>query len=117
MEGIDTVTLRTSGDSEGVTLTGDEFEDAVERITSRPQQLSFDVGGTRPSQIKLALSGKVPVDRQLLKGQRVAVHIIDDDGEILADAHGTVTAIAFVDKADSDGLVTTTREQKITLDT
>lgn len=114
MEGIDTVTISTPG-SEPVTMTGQEFEELPGRIL-RNMQLSFDVGGQRPQGIKLAIGGKIGVDRQLLKGERVMVNVCDENGEIICHAPGTVTAIAFVDKT-KEGFTETTREQKITLDT
>jgi hypothetical protein len=112
MSSIETVTLSTPG-REPVTVTGEQFEQVAERLH---RQLSFDVGGQKPSNIKLSFSGTLSIDRQLLKGQELVLHILDQDGEIIADAHGTVVAVAFVDKRDKDGFVTTTREQKVALD-
>lgn len=80
-------------------------------------QLSFEVGGQRPSKMKLAVTGKLAIDGQLLKGQRVALHVLDlETGELIADAPGTVVAVAFVDKTDGEGYVSTTREHKIAVD-
>lgn len=114
MSSIETITMSAPG-HDPVTVTGEQFERATDHLV-RNTQLSFDVGGQRPSGIKLSFTGSLEIDHELLKGEEYMVNIVDSDGEIIAGAHATVVAVAFVDKRDKEGYVTTTREHKLALD-
>lgn len=85
-------------------------------MTTMLEQLTLDftVGGHRPDQAKLSITGKLPIDQQLLKGHEVDIQI-SRNGEVIAEATGTVVAIAFSDKTDKELNVTTTRDHKIRL--
>lgn len=110
-----TMTFKTAeGESGPFPLSA--LEDATERMT-RNRQLSFDVGGQKPSRMKIGVTGSISIDEQLLKGQRVAVHLLNlESGELIAESPGTVVAVAFIDKTDKEGFVTTTREHKVAVD-
>lgn len=78
--------------------------------------LDFNVGGHRPDTARLGITGKIDLDKQLHKGENFVIQILDEDNEIIAAGSGTCVAIAFTDKTDKEGNVTTTREHKIKLD-
>ena len=81
------------------------------------RQLSFDVGGQRPTGAALSMSGKLALDRELRKGEQVVVNVVDENGEIVVSGHGAVVAVSFVDReTEAEGLVTT-REHKVKFDT
>lgn len=70
-------------------------------------QLSFEVGAS-PNVASLKISGGLALGRELRKGETVGIRIIDADGQILAEADGYVTAIAFKDKRNKYGDVEST---------
>ncbi len=87
-------------------------------MTTVLQQLAldFNVGGNRPDTAKLGITGKLALDKQLHKGENFVIQILDEDNEIIAAGSGTCVAVAFTDKTDKEGDITTTREHKIKLD-
>ncbi len=97
----------------------DEFGDAVDAAAARlrNRQLSFDVGvaGGQPDFASLKISGDLGIGQDLKRRRSVQVSVTTEDGELLAQASGVVTGIAFRDKEDKHGNVTVERIHTITL--
>jgi hypothetical protein len=71
-------------------------------------QLTFDVGGEKPSKAVLRFSGGLFLDRELAKGEELHVQVVDTDGQVVGNAYGRIVAVAFKDKVDEHGSVTET---------
>lgn len=77
-------------------------------MTDTAQQLTFDVGGEKPTESLLRISGGIFTSRELSKGEEVHLQVVDADGAVVADGYGRVLAIAFKDKADEHNNITAT---------
>lgn len=85
-----------------------------EATPSQQLELTFNVGGDKPSRAILSVSGRVHVHRELDKGEEVHLQVVGPDGEIVADGYGRVVGVAFKDKFDKDGeLVETERLHQV----
>ena len=71
-------------------------------------QLTFDVGGATPDFGSIRVTGSMGLARELRKGEFVGIRLITADGEILAEADGHVSAVAFKDKRNKFGDVEST---------
>jgi hypothetical protein len=69
-------------------------------IEPERRQLTFEVGGNEPSSASLRVGGGMLLSRELEKGDMVGIRIISADGEMLAEADGRVTGVAFIDHLD-----------------
>lgn len=89
----------------------------IDQAARRPRrQLSFDVGGATPDLASVKVTGDMPVDRDLRKGDQLHITVTTLDGEVVASRDGFVSAISFVDKLDKFGDVESTeRAHKVTL--
>jgi hypothetical protein len=71
-------------------------------------QLSFNVGGSAPNLASLKISGGMGLPHELRKGDPTMLVISGPDGEVLAQADGVVTTVAFKDKRNKFGEVEST---------
>lgn len=71
-------------------------------------QLTFEVGGAKPTVASLKISGGLGIARELRKGEVIGIRIIDADGQMLAEGDGPVTSISFRDKRNKYGDVEST---------
>lgn len=76
--------------------------------TQQPSQLTFNVGGEKPDTAVLRFSGGLMLDRELAKGEELHVQVVDTDGVVVGNAYGRVVTVAFKDKVDEHGSVTST---------
>ncbi len=84
--------------------------------THQRMQLSFDVGGRRPDDAAIKLSGALTLQAELAKGAQIHIRVSGEDGEIIAEGYGRVTGVSFDDEFDDFGEVCrTTRQHKIKL--
>lgn len=81
---------------------------AAAMFDEEPIQLSFDVGGGTPDFASVKVSGAMRLSRQLRKGEEVSIRLISPDGEIIAEADGHVSSVAFKDKRNKFGDVEST---------
>ena len=73
-------------------------------------QLTFDVGGEKPTVSLAGFSGRLFTHRQLSKGEELHLQVVDADGQTVADGYGRVVGVAFKDKLGKEGeLVETER--------
>lgn len=70
-------------------------------------QLTFNVGGEKPTDTVLRMSGGVFTHRELSKGEEIHLQVVDADGQVVADGYGRVIGVAFKDKIE-DGVVVQT---------
>lgn len=77
-------------------------------MTDTAQQLTFEVGGEKPTESLLRVSGGIYTSRELAKGEEVHLQVVDADGTVVADGYGTVVGVAFKDKRDEHGHVSST---------
>lgn len=72
--------------------------------------LSFATGQRgEPDYASVKISGALPVDRDLYKGQGFYVRVVTFSGELVTEALVACTNLAFPDKTDKDGVTTTER--------
>lgn len=82
-----------------------------------PQQLSFNTGQRgEPDYASVKISGSLPVDRDLLKGQGFYVRVVTLGGEFITEGMFACTNLAFPDKTDKDGVTTTERVHTLSVD-
>lgn len=77
-------------------------------MTDTVKQLTFDVGGDKPTESILRVAGGMYTTRELSKGEEVHIQVVDADGQVVADGYGRITTVAFKDKIDEHGSVTAT---------
>lgn len=102
-----TVSIEGEGFSTGP-IPMDEFNQAADEAARRLQseQLSFDLGVSRtnrPDFATVKVSGSLLVGRDLSYREPVTVKVIDQGGEVVAEAPATVGYPAFKDHFDKDG--------------
>ena len=77
-------------------------------MTTVAKQLTFDVGGEKPTESLLRLAGGLFTSRELAKGEEIHVSVADADGQVVAEGYGKVVAVSFKDRFDEHGHVTET---------
>lgn len=77
-------------------------------MTDTAQQLTFDVGGEKPTESVIRISGGVFTSRELSKGEEIHLQVVDADGQVVAEGYGRVVGVAFKDRFDEHGHVTET---------
>ena len=77
-------------------------------MTDTAKQLTFDVGGEKPTESVLRMSGGVFTQRELKKGEELHLQVVDADGVVVADGYGRVVSVLFKDTIDEHGTVTAT---------
>jgi hypothetical protein len=65
-------------------------------------QLSLEVGGDEPETSSFRIAGTLTVKRELRMGALVAVHLIDADGEVVAEGDGLVNLVQFQHRQTTD---------------